>query len=78
MKRIPDGTPVAELTVGQLRALLRDAIEQYAPDSGAEADSGITTIELELRDLREVVEDIQDDLDRVMARLGLEPTEPEA
>ena len=78
MKRVPDRTPVAELTVGQLRATLREAIEQYAPAYGADADSAASTLEAELRDLRELVEDLQADLDRVLTRLGLEPTEPGA
>lgn len=58
MKRIPDSTRVAELTVGQLRALLRDAVEEYAPIYGAEADSEVSTITLEVRELQRDVDDL--------------------
>lgn len=73
-KRIPDGAPVSGLTVGQLRAILAEAIDDI-PAYGSEADSQALTGELLLRELRELGEDLQDDLDRVMTRLGLEPTD---
>jgi hypothetical protein len=58
MKRTPDSTPVAELTVGQLRATLREAIEHYARNSGSEADAKVSSVESEVEELRREVDDL--------------------
>lgn len=72
-KRSPDTTSAAGLTVGQLRALLIQAVDDASPSYGMEADAAVLNVETELREIRELVESIRDDLDGVMTRMGLDP-----
>lgn len=57
MKRIPDSTPIAELTVGQLRTLLGEATKDV-PSYGSEADSAASNIEFGVEELRREVDDL--------------------